>query len=269
MHNVQVSAIGGGMPPHGKRSVTITVELPDELADEAEALQAADPAFLPRAVLYGAHKAGRLSPPPRGGQGPKHRRARVVSLPLDEALSLAQDVADTLGPLVAELKCVGSVRRKRPRVGDIEFLARPHAELGLFGERGAPIVRDVRDALHGIGRWLRGGDRQMVVTDLYGAKGVRLEVYLQHPPAEWGSLLAIRTGPGDLGRYCVTRMRARGFLHKAGRVIRIGSGEHVPTRTEEDFFACAGVECLPPGRRDAQARSLWAAYAADKRRGEA
>ena len=35
------------------RSVELSVELPSELADQAEELQAADPEFMSRVILYG------------------------------------------------------------------------------------------------------------------------------------------------------------------------------------------------------------------------
>lgn len=176
-----------------------------------------------------------------------------------EAYDFAKAVADALAPHVEIIKCVGSVRRRRPTVGDIEFLARPRFDVDLLGER-TPVIEPVKKALLELGTWVQGGERAMRIKDLFGHKDLRIELYLVHPPSAWGSQLAIRTGPGDLGKYVVTKMQEYGYRHDAGHAQRIDTGEVVPTDTEEQFFALAKVECVPPHQRDLLAESLWRAY---------
>ena len=153
-------------------------------------------------------------------------------------------------------------------IGDIEFLAVPHTSPDLFGGDLQVHVEEVRAAMHHIGTWVQGGPRAMRITDVLGREGTRLELYLVHPPAAWGSMLAIRTGPEELGRYCVSRMRGRGFRHIRGHVERLEQHlwKTVPTDTEEEFFAIAGVQCLPPKMRDEQAAGLWRALSEGRRR---
>ena len=110
--------------------------------------------------------------------------------------------------------------------------------------------------MHSMGTWVKGRTRQLVITDLLGQKGLKLEVFVAHPPAQWGSLLAIRTGPADLSRICVTAMRQRGYVHNQGHVSKLAGGELVPTPAEKDFFELAGIEMLSPSRRDEQASDL-------------
>lgn len=377
----------------------------------------------------------------------------------DQAYRLAKRVSDALSPTVARLKCVGSVRRRRTTVGDIEFLAEPFMDSDLFGEE-TPRIEPARRAMLELGTWVQGGDRRMVVTDLFGVPGVKLELYLVHPmtcsncgrrvgateeteeiravpgvredlhrrepvppnhvqlpvprederapradaaegdvrdlrgrddrqallPQEdvleevprrgdapeakdaerarsphvegrhgdrrlppssstgpsaigeegirpgapvgdgatsrpvpgalgvrassewgqarqsdrkpgdrdersasradhlpplspslqapltpfrcrcgstiangssWGVLLGIRTGPANLGKYVVTYCKRHGYRVEAGRATTLDRSEVIPTPTEEDFFALAGVECVPPPQRDAQAIALW------------
>lgn len=180
-------------------------------------------------------------------------------LPWTEACDLAQHVAERLAPAAARLKCVGSVRRRRPTVGDIEFLAEPHFDEDLLGGR-IPIIEPVRAAMLELGTWVKGGERMMQVTDLLGRVGLKLDLYLIHPPAAWGSLLAIRTGPAELGRYVVTFCRQHGFRHDGGYAQRLDTGDRVPTDTEEQFFELAGLPCLPPHERDALAERVWAEH---------
>ena len=184
-----------------------------------------------------------------------------TKLPWDEAYALAEAAANQLRPHVVRLKAVGSLRRRRPEVGDIEFLAEPFMEPSdLFGSL-APDVAPVRKVLEQLGTWVKGGERQMQITDLDGREGLKLELYLVHPPAQWGSLLAIRTGPWELGRHAVTLMRQRGLRHEDGRVLK--GRELVPTPTEQDFFAAAGLPLIEPHLRDEFAQQVGAVTRAE------
>lgn len=96
----------------------------------------------------------------------------------------------------------------------------------------------------------------MQITDLLGREGAKLDVYLVWEPAQWGSLLAIRTGPAGLGQYVVTKMQDYGYRHDHGHAVRQATGETESTPTEEDFFALARIPCLLPRQRDDQLRAL-------------
>lgn len=174
--------------------------------------------------------------------------------PFEVAYATAEEVSERLSPTLERLKAVGSLRRRRPSVGDLEFLAVPFFDEDLFGGDPKPCLDPVRLVLRELGTWVKGGDRFMQVKDLLGTEGLSLDLYLAHPPAEWGSLEAIRTGPRLLGLLCMMRLAQNGYTHQGGRVLK--SGKLVPTPTEEDFFGLAGIECLPPNQRDAQAAQL-------------
>lgn len=171
-------------------------------------------------------------------------------IPWEEAYELAERAVEDIGPTVERLKAVGSLRRRKPAVSDIEFVAEPRqVTVDLFGGR-EPDVEAVRAALVQMGAWVKGGERMLQITDLYGLDGFFLEVYLVHPPAQWGSIVAIRTGPAELGQLAVSQMRGLGYQHRDGRVVRKRDGETVPTPEEEDFFRLAGIPCVPPAERD-------------------
>ena len=176
-------------------------------------------------------------------------------MPYGKALRLARDASEWLRPVVQRLEIAGSLRRRREQVRDIEFVAEPHFNGDLFGGE-SPLVKPIRAVLHEMGTWVKGGERMMQVTDLFGHEGVKLELYLVHPPAQWGSILAIRTGPYQLGEHCMSAMWPRGYQHRRGHAVRIDTAELVPTPEEADFFRLAGVPCLPPPLREAQARQL-------------
>lgn len=173
-----------------------------------------------------------------------------TSLPFEEAFRLARIAVDELRPHVVRIKAAGSLRRRRPRVGDIEFVVEPPLfQVDLFGTM-APVVEPIRAALLQLGTWVKGGDRMMQITDALGCRGLKCEVYLVWPPAQWGSILAIRTGPWELGRHAVTVMKKHGYQHDEGHAVEVATGLTVPTPEEEDFFRLAGLPCVPPAQRD-------------------
>src|SRR5262245_1970482 len=56
-------------------------------------------------------------------------------LPLAQAIILAEEVCDVLRPFCTRLEVVGSIRRQRPTIGDIEIVCRPRqVPGGLFAD---------------------------------------------------------------------------------------------------------------------------------------
>ena len=169
-----------------------------------------------------------------------------------DARDLGAEVAEVLAPTVQRLKAVGSLRRGVMNVGDIEFVAEPFFNEDLFDGPAVPVLDPLRRALREVGEWVKGGDRMMQVTNAGGREGFKVEVFIVHPPAQWGSIVAIRTGPRDLGQWCVSAMRKRGYRHVDGYVKRLDGGGVIPTPEEADFFELAGVDMMPPRKRDEQ-----------------
>ena len=174
-------------------------------------------------------------------------------IPLAVAQALADRIVRDLTPYVSRIQVAGSIRRRRPTVGDIEIVVEPITRADMFFKEvsGDPEVELLRHKCgRKIGKVVRGGFRQLKVEDVYTVQGVSLDVFLTHPPSQWGSILAIRTGPAAFSAWCMYRLRGRGLIHVAGHVENWETGELVPTPTEEAFFAAAGVDYLEPWERD-------------------
>jgi DNA polymerase/3'-5' exonuclease PolX len=175
-----------------------------------------------------------------------------AKLPWAEAASIAEQLVRELEPVAVRVKAVGSVRRRRPEVGDIEILIEPRMiTVDLFGTMGPDLepIRAVARGWRSNGCLAKSGDRYIQV---FLESGLGIDLFVCWPPAQWGSLIAIRTGPAELGKHAVTLMRERGLRHQEGHVVD-RSGEIIPTPTEEDFFAAAGLPCLAPRLRDTPA----------------
>ena len=55
----------------------------------------------------------------------------TTSLELAKAETLAKQVEDTIKPLCEEIKIVGSIRRKRPMIGDCDVIVKTTMLIGV------------------------------------------------------------------------------------------------------------------------------------------
>lgn len=98
------------------------------------------------------------------------------TFPLAEAETLAGGIAEWLEPYTSVAIVAGSIRRRRPRVGDIEMMVLPD-DWASFSE-----AVDING-------W-KGGDRirRKVVAD------IPVEIHIAHDPKELGAMLMWYTG---------------------------------------------------------------------------
>jgi DNA polymerase/3'-5' exonuclease PolX len=169
-------------------------------------------------------------------------------VPLARAMELAKRLSDELSPLLTRVRVAGSVRRQRPIVSDIEFVAEPLFTEDLFGGR-SPQLEALKRKCAELGRVHKNGDRFIQVKEVLGTSQT-MDLFLVHPPAEWGPILAIRTGPAELSQRAVTLMHGNGCRSENGRIISLRTGDVIPCPDEETFFRLAGLRHLPPRFRD-------------------
>ena len=177
--------------------------------------------------------------------------------PLDRARTLAESLVTILAPSCNRLQIAGSIRRQSPMVKDLELVALPCLQTNLFGE---PDERSTQlDTLidHMIvdgqlTKRLNKNNRPHAYGPRYKAlvyQGVPVDLFIVRPPAQWGAVLAIRTGPADFSRRLVTSCRYNGLRCDGGRLVT-NDGQTVPTPTEEAFFAACGVPWTDPWDRE-------------------
>lgn len=164
----------------------------------------------------------------------------------DFARSQALDILERLSPYVARAEIAGSLRRGEELVKDIEIVALPNKIAdGLWGvER--PATQEIQELAPTLGQVRKMGDRFIQLDP--GEGRPTLDLFLVTPPAEWGTILAIRTGPADFSRRAVTRIKHRGWTVTNGQVLQ-ENGEPYPTPKESDFFRAAQMDHLPPSER--------------------
>lgn len=204
------------------------------------------------------------------GTTPKTAEVRV---PLARAERLAAEARTLLAPACRRIEVAGSIRRRRPDVGDIELVAVPVVESGQLDLFGA--ATGTRDVLHELCERLLAAGVFAHRPDKHGhpafgpkfkrlvfrgaADTLPLDLFVVTPPAQWGALFTIRTGPGAYSHRLVTP-RLQGGGMPAGMRLEGGAlwdgGRLVETPEEADFFAALGLACPPPEQRTDGARLL-------------
>lgn len=186
-------------------------------------------------------------------------------VPLAAARAVADALRELLEPACTRIEIAGSIRRRKATVGDAELVAIPRLvpepagdlwgtlrERDLLAERVAALiaageftVRMVRitRADGSIEQGRRLGRAYLALV----FRGLPVDLFIVHPPAEWGVIFALRTGPGDWNIRLVTEARNAGRRVDGGRVYALGQPVACPD--EADFFRALGQPWLDPWER--------------------
>jgi len=174
-----------------------------------------------------------------------------VKMAYAQAMSLANDFVTAIRPFCERVEIAGSLRRGEAKVGDVEIVVAPLTRTvqGLFGpmEENALLTFP----WSAWGRLERGGDRYKRILT---AQGIALDVFIVLPPAQFGVIHLMRTGPRGFSQWFVTPRKRGGGLPSYLKV-REGAIWHgkeiVPTPNEEDVFRVLGMDFIPPSERKA------------------
>lgn len=210
-----------------------------------------------------------------------------TKLPWSDAYANAQEFARLFEGMYAKWTIAGSIRRKRPEVGDAEHvvipLMMPRVIDTMFGRVEDGVVNRVWDALD---LMVATGQAEKAICgdpedpearpsvkwgSLYRAvlyKGMKHDIFMaephegDRPSRNYGSLLAIRTGPWEFSRHLVSVLKQGGRYRHIEGYVRYASGPAEgtirPCPTEPEFFALCNVPYIEPERRDGfQVKGGW------------
>jgi DNA polymerase/3'-5' exonuclease PolX len=187
---------------------------------------------------------------------------------LEEAVLAALPLVDLLGIGADRIAIAGSIRRRRPDVGDIEILAVPriHRETvadGLFELRDVDVdelqavvdrlLMDGTLASHPDGP--KRGPRYSKLVHV--ASGIQVDLFSVRADT-WGVGLLIRTGPRDYSHRFVQEIKQRGWhvghgfeLHRGSLACayRLAPCDSVATPEEADVYREMGLAFIAPEER--------------------
>lgn len=195
-----------------------------------------------------------------------------MTFALTEAQGAAERLVEALRPGCDRIEIAGSIRRGKPEVKDIEIVAIPHMEIEDSGDLwGTPIENDWLDKLVYLMRQtgdlrLRAvenhrKDGRIEISHRDGAaykaleyEGIPVDLFIVRPPADWGVIFTIRTGPAEWSHRLVTDCQKYLRRVEGGRLI--AAGRHVPCPEEQDFFRAIGQRWVEPHERSAERVSI-------------
>lgn len=191
-------------------------------------------------------------------------------IPLAEATEMANAIVTMLRSCCERIEIAGSIRRKCDTVGDIEIVCVPKIEPGqpdMFGDATSDSnLLDIEIATllgcagaiaHRLDKNGRRscGPRYKRLT----YNGFPLDLFSVLPPAQWGVIMAIRTGPAEFSKRLVTA-QPFGWMPVTNRVRdgvlwRVDPADVsaflnvIDTPEEKDFFAAIGLDWIAPEDR--------------------
>lgn len=187
-------------------------------------------------------------------------------IPHHRALAMAEQVCTLLEPYNHKIEILGSIRRRRVDVGDIEIMTMPKivpADHDLFGDVSREKNLHFDFILQNIGLRFdhrpdkRGqnacGERYQRLV-YFGEEEFPLDIFCVLPPAQWGLQKIIRTGPADYSKRLVTPRNKggtrlpHGFTVEGG-AIRDPRGQVVQTPEEKDVYNFLGIHFVEPEDR--------------------
>jgi len=183
---------------------------------------------------------------------------------LGQGRGIGEGMMEALVAVCERIEIVGSVRRDRPFVHDVDLLLIPRM---IEGERtdlaeapGMVSLVDARlDELVAVGR-LRlesrgaGAAGWKIRRYTHVKSGVPVDLYAT-TPALWPVQMVIRTGSAEHNVYLCQQALARGMrLHAGGEGLEGPGGELVPVETEKEVLDFIGVGWIEPSRREIRTR---------------
>jgi DNA polymerase/3'-5' exonuclease PolX len=187
--------------------------------------------------------------------------------------AVAEEFVELVRRHCVRVEVAGSIRRGKPDPKDIEIVAVPRVErwerprLGqidlMTGLDQETVEEDQLDSFLTLLR----ANGQVKNRGAWGPRHKRLEwqsvpidLFCVLPPASWGVIFALRTGPGDFNKLLVTSQGLRGVMPPDKRVAGgqlWHGGAAINTPDEDAFFAAIGVPCWPPEQRTLARLQEW------------
>jgi DNA polymerase/3'-5' exonuclease PolX len=179
---------------------------------------------------------------------------------LEKAEAVAKWLVTYLSSTCSRIEIAGSIRRRKPEVGDIEILYVPKMTGGtpdLFGVSEPLPATDVA-----IGQLLRSGvlakRKNSKGSEIWGDKnklalhvesGIPVDLFATSESC-WHNYLVCRTGPAESNMRIAKRAQDLNLKWKPyGEGFETPSGKLIPCASEEEVFAVVGLHFSEPRLR--------------------
>ena len=179
----------------------------------------------------------------------------IGKIELQEALSVAQQIEDHVRPVMDRVEIAGSIRRRKPIVGDIEIVGIP-ADRSRLIQLLSEVGQHIKPSVPGVIPWSPKENSRYLRLRL--SQGINLDFFCATQD-NWGGLFLMRTGSasgsdGNQFNGFVPRIFKRWkTMSGGGRMTdampTMPTGEQLPVSEEQDFFDLLEMNFVPPEER--------------------
>jgi len=160
----------------------------------------------------------------------------------EDAAVLADRIVHCIEHLSDKIQVVGSIRRKRPEVHDIDIVLIPQAWMWNT------IIQSLKTNMKA--HVVRAGPElaTLEIPICPTSETMPADIYKARPET-WGVLLLIRTGSKEHNIMMCSKARGLGMMLSAAQGV-IKDGKVIASRTEKEIFQALGVEYIEPENRE-------------------
>lgn len=170
------------------------------------------------------------------------------------ALALAQRIERGLAPHCDRIEIVGSLRRLKPMVGDIELLVIPKMDDVPNGFFETKKVR-CKGWMDFFGKWKPLSGKPLDAKYLkcyYQPMNIQVDIFITNAQS-WGLQKWLRTGSPQYNQTVLMDFKRRGVKMDKAELYQYNWAAkayvYVPTPTEVSFYEAIGIEWIPPQHR--------------------
>jgi DNA polymerase (family X) len=169
----------------------------------------------------------------------------LTRLEIAKAQILAKQVETIIKPLCDKLELVGSIRRQKPTVGDVDFVV---VATDICWHKITQALKKAKVICAG----------KSVIKINYGYENCFFQVdFYRATEQTFGIQEIIRTGSADHNMWLAGYSQSRGFRLKYSEGL-IKNEVAVAGETEESVFAALGLHCPEPQFREiADGKPVW------------
>jgi DNA polymerase/3'-5' exonuclease PolX len=164
-------------------------------------------------------------------------------------------IHDYLADVCSRVEISGSLRRNKPEVGDVEIVCvpKPHPvdQVDLFSPKEAvdskEIIERIESSWYLKYRSEKRGEKFLDLVDTH--TNAKIDLFIVTPPATWGVIQTIRTGPAEYSKSLMERALSMGLRVKDGALYRKLNMKQIPTEEEIDFYNALELPWVSPENR--------------------
>jgi DNA polymerase/3'-5' exonuclease PolX len=165
------------------------------------------------------------------------------------ARAVARRIVDERGPACERIEVVGSLRRGRPTVHDIDIVLLPRSDNTNVLENPLTPLDRILDKLVERGSLTPVRGKEKTRSFLATKTGIPLDIYVADADT-WATLMLIRTGSKEHNIQLAQRARKlRMKLRASGDGLENERGELLRVYAEEEIFSLLGLRYVRPEHR--------------------